>query len=303
MAIVLLTGSSGFIGRQVLNNLISKGHHVHCINRKRGQFIHPQVTYYEVDLLQVSTTTLSQYLKQINANLCIHCAWYTNHKDYLIAKINKDWVRASKKLADVFYQTGGKRFIGLGTCIEYQPEDGKYCKEDKTKIGPQTLYAQCKVEFFNHLKSFDYDSNQSYAWARIFFVYGPNDRKGRLIPYIFNQLKMGKQAIPRYGGLRRDYIYIDDLAEQIVQIAKSNAIGAINTGTGQGLTIQSIFNTIGSLLQKSDLIKNNSILHPEEPSLISADMTLYTTHIGAINCRSFDRGAKETLLSFQKSKI
>jgi dTDP-6-deoxy-L-talose 4-dehydrogenase (NAD+) len=73
----------------------------------------------------------------------------TNHADYLTHDINRAWANASMRLADAFFAGGGRRFTGLGTCLEYDVAhvDGP-CVEGRTPLGPDTLYARCKLELF-----------------------------------------------------------------------------------------------------------------------------------------------------------
>ena len=266
---VLVTGASGFIGRAILRRLEEEGH---------------EVLGFKGNLLS------ADWPKELGAtpSHCIHSAWYTNHADYLTHRINPEWTRASLRLADRFAEAGGKRFIGLGTCLEYDVANvSGPCSEEWTPLRPSTVYARSKLELLKGLKQ----RARNFAWARIFFVYGPGDRAGRLVSHMLNQFSRGKKAGPKYGGLRRDYIHVDDLADQIVRIALSDVQGAINSGTGRAPTLSEMFAAAAKAFDKPELACGNSETGAQ-PQLIQADMSRFKREVGEPQARHFESGIR-----------
>jgi nucleoside-diphosphate-sugar epimerase len=277
---IYLTGATGFVGRHVLSELISQGYKVYClISGKKfiEELNHPQVQYVEIDFLVAGfEAKVNAFFTENKADCLIHSAWYTEHEDYLTNSINKEWVKSSKLLIDAFYRHGGKRFIGLGTCVEYDFSllNGKPIATS-TPLKGNTLYAKCKIEVFNHLNQAHKASGIDFVWARLFFIYGSHDKKGRLIPYIYEQIMQGRHAVPKFGGAKRDYIYVNDLAKQIVSLIESNYKGALNLGTEKAFKIQEIFDSVGKIMHKKNLIVKNEVLSHNteyEPSSIVADL-------------------------------
>ena len=270
MTAVLVTGATGFIGSAIMRRLAEDGH---------------QAIPFRGDLLSSGFPDLSG----IAATHCIHAAWYTNHADYLTHEVNRDWVGASVRLCEAFLKAGGMRFVGIGTCLEYDVAsvDGA-CTEDATPLAPDTLYARCKLRLFEELGV----GSSSFAWARVFFVYGPGDRSGRLVPYMLDRFKGGERAGPTFGALRRDYIHVDDLAGQIVRIALSDAQGAINTGTGLAPTLSEMFAAGARAFGRGDLALANDETGGQPP-LIQADMSRFRRQIGEPQARDFATGIKD----------
>lgn len=286
---ILLTGGTGFIGRAVLERLLDDGHDVLAFySRSDPHLRHPKLEWRRFDLLRASGEDLRETLLGEGLDTCIHTAWYTNHADYLVHEVNREWLAASLRLADAFRGTGGRRFVALGTCIEYDAAaagEGP-CREYETPLGPNTLYGECKEALFHALEARGGD----FAWARIFFVYGPGDRDGRLVPYILATLARGEEAEPKTGGLKRDYIHVDDLAAQIVRIAASEVQGAINTGTGAAVTVSSMFETAAQLYGRPELARPNSETGVGQPLLIEADLDRFRRHVGEPETRSLEDG-------------
>ncbi len=266
MSRFLVTGASGFIGSAVVRRLESEGHDV----------VGPRI-----DLLAASDEDLARLVAEAGATHCIHCAWYTNHADYLTHEINRAWVTASRRLATAF----PGRFVGLGTCLEYDVANAAGPLAEDSPLKPETLYARCKAELRDSLSG-------DFAWARVFFVYGPDDRAGRLIPDMLAKFARGEAAAPTYGGLRRDYIHVADLAGQLVRIALSDVRGAINTGTGNAPTLPEIFAVGARAFGRPEEAKANDHTGGQPP-IIAADLTRFREVIGDPDARDIATGLKD----------
>lgn len=285
---ILLTGGTGFIGRALLARLLDDGRNVLALYASRTPDLHhPRLEWRRFDLLRADEEDLRETLAGEALSHCVHTAWYTNHADYLVHEVNREWVSASLRLRDAFVRAGGTRFVALGTCIEYDAAaaDGR-CGEDTTPLGPDTLYGQCKEALFHALEARGGD----FAWARIFFVYGPGDRDGRLVPHILSTFARGEEAGAETGGLRRDYIHVEDLAGQLARIATGDVSGAINTGTGDAVTISSIFETAAALYGRPELARPNAVTGTGQPLLIEADLTKFRAQVGEPEIRSLRDG-------------
>jgi nucleoside-diphosphate-sugar epimerase len=277
---IYLTGATGFVGRHVLAELIAQGYHIYCLISGKTfihELEHPQVQYAEIDFLaEEFEQKVNDFLSKRSITTIIHSAWYTEHEDYLTNSVNLKWVNSSKILIDAFYKHGGKRFIGLGTCVEYDFSslNGSPIATN-TPLKGNTLYATSKIAVFNYLNQLHQAQGIDYVWARLFFIYGAYDKKGRLIPYIYDQILRGKLAVPKFGGAKRDYIYVNDLAKQIASIIPNSYIGALNLGTEQAFKIQEIFDSVGRIMQKKHLIVKNEVFSHNteyEPISIVADL-------------------------------
>ncbi|HEV2079650.1 MAG TPA: NAD(P)-dependent oxidoreductase [Allosphingosinicella sp.] len=288
---VLLTGGTGFVGRAILAKLLDDGREVLAFTSGgEPDLRHPKLEWRRFDLLRAEEEDLGVTLGGEGLSHCIHAAWYTNHADYLVHEVNREWVSASLRLHDAFIAAGGRRFVGIGTCIEYgSGANERPCREYQTPLRPYTLYGECKVALFRALEA----RGGGFAWARIFFVYGPGDRDGRLVPYILSAFARGEEAGPNTGGLRRDFIHVEDLALQIVRIADSGVQGAINTGTGAAVTISEIFETAADLYGRPELARANADMGQGQPLLIEADLTRFRRDVGEPATRSLRDGLAE----------
>jgi nucleoside-diphosphate-sugar epimerase len=289
MARVLLTGARGFIGGAVLRRLRAEGHEVVMLSSECGS---EDGEWRRLDLLRAGEGEVARLVEAERISHCLHSAWYTNHSDYLAAEVNRDWLQASLRLEAGFRAGGGERFVGLGTCLEYDVrESGGRFSELRTPLRPETLYARCKTSLFESLA----ERGGDFAWARVFFVYGPGDRGGRLIPFIVEGLARGEKVAARFGGLRRDYVHVDDLAGQLSRILFSPLRGAVNTGTGAAARVADIFRLAGEVAGRPDLVEANDLVGAGEAELIEADMERFRAEIGEPSTRPLRQGLAELL--------
>ena len=282
---VLLTGASGFVGSAILRRLVADGTEVVTLGRAEQAPI-PGIVHHRLDLLEADRARLRKAIGQAACDRLIHAAWYTAHADYLTAEINRAWLQGSIRLFEAFRGAGQGRMIGLGTCVEYAPDGGR-CTEGKTPLRPDTLYGECKKVLSEKLLAMS-----DTLWARIFFVYGPGDRAGRLVPHLIEQASAGRPVSVRYGGLRRDYIHIDDLAAQIVALAGSDFTGPVNTGTGRAVPLSDIAEAAAEASGRPELAEPNERIDEAQPLVIEADMERCRTAIGPVRSRSLVEGLK-----------
>lgn len=282
---VLLTGARGFVGGAVMRRLIANGAEVVTLGRAEQAPV-LGVVHHQFDLLDADWATLRKSMDDAGCDRLIHAAWYTNHADYLVADINRAWLQASARLFDAFRDVGEGRMIGLGTCVEYAPEGGR-CTEGKTPLRPNTLYGQCKKALSDKLLAMP-----NTLWARVFFVYGPGDRAGRLVPQLIDRAIADQPVSVRFGGLRRDYIHIDDLAAQIVALADGVLTGPVNTGTGRGVRLSDIADAVAEAAGRPELAEPNDRVDGAQPLVIEADMGRYRRANGPVPSRSLVEGLK-----------
>lgn len=248
MTRVLVTGGSGFIGRAAVPALRSRGFDIVELSRDR------------TDLLDVAATAGA--VRDIAATHLLHLAWYVEHGDYWTSPVNAQWVDASEQLFRTFVDAGGRRIVSVGTCAEYDWSNG-VCVEDETPIAPVTIYGAAKAELHRRLRSLDV----SYAWARLFFIYGPHEDARRFIPSSTLAALHGGGVICRNPEIRRDFLYVDDAGAALAALVEANAEGAVNVGSGRAVALSDVASMIGGTNVRIDRGAQS------EAALVVADTT------------------------------
>jgi len=270
---VILTGASGFIGQHCIDHLLELGFRVvACYNSADSANSLPQkknLIWQRVNLLD--TADVQKVLSANPATHMLHMAWYAEPGKFWDSRLNLDWLRASVNLLKVFTECGGGRFIGAGSCAEYDWSSNTY--SENTPLNPSTLYGQCKSSLFQTGLQNATTAGIEFAWGRIFWLYGPGEDKRRLVPYVINSLLSDDEASCSEGAQIRDFMHVDDLARAFAELLKSNLQGPINIASGQGVSIKTLVQTIGRLIDKEHLLEMGAVpTKKDEPASIIADV-------------------------------
>lgn len=253
---VTLTGATGFVGRQILHNLLERGCSVRALVRDPSR-LHdvPVRGALEVvrtsDLFAETPGQLEELLK--GSETLVHAAWYAEPGQYLTSPLNLSCLTGTLNLARAFAAVGGTRFVGIGTCAEYDFSAGLMTID--TPLAPDTLYAVCKASAFQVLRSFLATSDVSFAWCRIFYLYGEGEDERRLVPYIRRQLGAGQEALLSRGDQVRDFLDVKDAARMIADTTLGEQQGAVNVCSGEGITVRQLAESVADEYGRRDLLR------------------------------------------------
>ena len=256
---VLVTGGSGFIGRHMAPHLEELGYEVHAVG------------YPTVDLLD--DTSRRRLLEVLRPTHLVHLAWHVPPGKYLSAPENVRWVQASLGLLMEFAAVGGQRVVTAGTCAEYSWGEGDgVCREEETPLRPSSLYGVSKDALRRMQEALAQTLGFSQAWGRIFFPYGSGEPDGRLVPSVIRSILAGEPARCSHGRQVRDFIYVDDVARAFAAVLDSDLEGAVNIGTGEGVTIGEVAQAAASAAGRPDLLQLGALPAREgEPDRLVAD--------------------------------
>ena len=113
------------------------------------------------------------------------------------------------------------------------------CNESDTLM-PLSLYSSLKITSEKLLEGFCSEMNIDYIIARVFNMYGGDDKFSVISKIIDACLLKKTLHLVNNGKSVRDYIHINDVVNCYKLILKSNAHGVINVGSGKGRSILSI---------------------------------------------------------------
>lgn len=237
---VVVTGASGFVGRQALAPLIDLGFEVHGLCRTPPDV--QGVIWHSHDLLEQPTDGL---MAAIRPTHLLHCAWVTEHGQYWASPDNARWIIASQRLFEAFAAAGGTDIVALGTCAEYDwnRSDATPWRERDPCL-PATPYGQAKLDLFHWLATFAATHGLRHAWARLFFLFGPGEDSRRLVPYLVECAKTGVVARCTSGLQVRDFLDTAHCGAWLADLVSSNLSGPVNMASGHAITLRQLAETV-----------------------------------------------------------
>lgn len=289
---VLVTGASGFIGRACVGPLAARGFDVHAVSSRAVDGGDTRASWHQCDLLVPGEP--ARLVDAVRPTHLLHLAWYAVPSKYWTAPENVDWVAASAALARAFERAGGRRFVGAGSCAEYAPASGD-CDERDTPLAPVTLYGTCKHAVHRVVSSLA-DGRFSFAWGRIFFLYGPHEDRSRLVPSVIRSLNDGREALCTAGTQVRDFMHVDDVGDAFAALLDSDVEGAVNIASGRPVRIADVVTSIARQMEAVDLVRLGARPIPEgELPSITASTARLSDEVRWSASRDLDRGLADTI--------
>src|SRR6266849_191436 len=257
---VLVTGATGFLGPHAVSALKSAGHDVIALARTGAKSSAQKLL--TVDLLAPGAA--AYVAGKVKADALLHLAWTTSHGVYWNDPANLNWMAASLELVAAMVKHGTHRICVAGTCFEYDwPEDDN-CDEFETNVANHTLYDTTKDACRRVRSHFAMEKRLSFAWARLFHLYGPAEHPDRLVSSICRSLVHGKTALSSSGAVLRDFMDVRDAGAALAAIVVSNVTGPVNVASGEITRVRDIAAALGEIAGRSELIQIGAL--PDRPN-------------------------------------
>lgn len=266
MTHVLVTGATGLIGRATVAALVAAGHRVTALSRSGALVNGAEPLACDLTVPGGVETAVSA-----GAEVLVHLAWVAGAERWHGAA-NLDWVRHSLVLAQAFAEAGGRRFVGAGSCAEYDWTAGLL--SETSPLRPATAYGAAKAATGLALCGASGALGLSVAWARIFFVFGPGEPRGRLFGDLIHGLAAGETVACTDGLQRRDFLHVDDLGRALAELALADVEGPVNIAHGTPVAVRDLIGEVAAQLGAGDRVGLGQRPRPAgDPDLLAADVT------------------------------
>jgi dTDP-6-deoxy-L-talose 4-dehydrogenase (NAD+) len=252
---ILITGGTGFVGKQIVRELSERGVSLRLIVRKGKENTLSNISK-KIEIIE--THDVFAESQQWWAERCegidtvVHLAWYTEPGKYLLSELNTHCLRGSLSLTLGAIEAGVRRIVGIGTCFEYDLSAGVLSA--KTPLWPTSPYAGAKAALYLALNQSLQALSIEFAWCRLFYLYGEGEDSRRFVPYLRSQLKKGKPAELTSGKQIRDFLDVTDAAKMIVNVSLSGQTGAVNICSGKPITVRQLAEQIADEYGRRDLL-------------------------------------------------
>lgn len=287
---ILVTGSSGFIGKNFIEFLIKSNHEILAIYNKHKPRIsekkRSKVIFIKHDL---NKKKIDKKIINFRPEIIYHFAWQgIPNFDFETSLQNlKSSYIFIKQIVNV---CNIKKIIVSGSCFEY------YKKIHGEKYEKYRYFINAKKSLYSLLKVSCDKKNISLGWFRIFFVYGKGQRKKSLIPYIIRSMKLNKKPNILNLSDKNDYIHISDVCNFFQMIIKKKFdTGIYDLGSGKLTSAKQILQI---MISKFKFKKNEFILKSHrntKNTFIKADINRLYKKFGWKNKNNIYEGLNITI--------
>jgi nucleoside-diphosphate-sugar epimerase len=285
MQTVLVTGATGFIGGHLIDRLLAGGITVIATSaheeRAREASWFDRVRYLPFDLGKVDAGT-DYYRLFGEPDAMIHLAWegLPNYNADFHLQVN--YPRHLLFLENLI-RNGLRDLTVTGTCLEYGMQEG--CLREDLPALPGNPYAMAKDHLRVSLEESVSSNGVSFKWARLFYLYGPGQASGSLIPQLERALLNGDAYFNMSGGEQvRDYLPVGELAGYLADIALQQRVtGIINCCSGKGIRVRDLVNEYLKARGRSIELRYGVYPYPDyEPMRFWGDNTRLKTVLSYI---------------------
>lgn len=265
---VLVTGGAGFIGSHIVDMLIENDYDVIIVDDLSSgklENVNKQADFYHCDI--VSKTILQDVFEETCPDYVIHHAAQATVVKSLInpaldAQTN---IFGSLNLLNLSKEFNVKKFIYAGSGGTAYGNPAYLPCDENHPVNPISPYGISKHTVEHYLEYYYQQYGLNYVSFRYPNIYGerqdPSTEAG-VISIFAKQMLKNKEVIIYGNGLQsRDFVYVKDIARANLLALENNNIpsGIYNLGWGEGTTVNTIYETLKSIMG----YKKNPINKPE----------------------------------------
>jgi nucleoside-diphosphate-sugar epimerase len=248
MKTIAITGSSGFIGKHLINKLKGNNYKILELDYNTGY----DLSKWE-DVLKIPEFDIIIHL----ASRSFVPESFINPHEYY--RINFQITLNILELVRI----NSARVIYFSSYLYGSP---KYLPIDENHpLAPHNPYSQTKIICEKVCEGYNRDFNVPVTIFRPFNIYGSGQDKRFLVPEVIQQLSLGK-IIVKDPRPRRDFVHVLDVV-QAVELAigiEFDKLEVFNIGSGASVSVAEIVSTIKEVYNSSAIISYSNEYRQEE---------------------------------------
>jgi len=255
---VLVTGGDGFIGKELVRQLIREGAEVTVLSRSKTSASHhlcADITKAD-ELADITGTYDVVY--HLAALVSVRKSLQNPEETF---KIN---VEGTKNMLEFAKRCNVKKFIFCSSCMVYGHNDGAVA--ETSPCGPENPYGKSKLEAEKLVR----ESGRFFdvAIGRFFNAYGSGQEGDVIGLFIRNALGNKPLRIEGSGNQKRDFLHVRDIAHALILLDDEKADGeTLNFATGEGTSINDLAQAVIRMTKSASQIVRTKAAQTEGSSI------------------------------------
>jgi UDP-glucose 4-epimerase len=244
---ILVTGGAGFIGSNLVDALIERGHVVGIVDSLvtgSRDNVNPKAEFFEADisdaaaLARVMKAFAPQVVDHHAAQISVSLSARDPGADALTNVVGSLRVIEAARAAGVEHIV----FASTGGALYGDPETVP--ADESATIAPLSPYGAAKASVETYLRMYHDSFGLAYTALRYANVFGPRQtpegEAGVVAIFTARMLRGETPVIYGDGEQQRDFVYVGDVAQANVEAIERRLQGAYNVGTGVASSVNDV---------------------------------------------------------------
>ena len=234
---ILITGSTGLIGKNLVNSLIQADHFNIAITTRDASKTF-ELFDNKVKHIPTDNSLFKKSIEDFSPELVIHLAGFStsNDKPDSIKELIDSNLNFFSLLLDSLKQTKVKYFINTGSFSEY--------KRNNRQLDPAYFYSATKTASRSILRYYQSIVNFRALTVTPYTVYGKYEKSKKIVELIYNSLYSSDPVEMTAGNQISDFIHINDVVSFYMELIDKVDLLEDNNeyflGTGKGTSLKDV---------------------------------------------------------------
>lgn len=270
---ILVTGGAGFIGSNVVDGYIEKGHSVVVVDNLftgKKENLNPEATFYEVDIRspEIATIIEKERPEVINHHAAQISVPASVEDPCFDADVN---VKGLLNMLEASRKNGVRKVVFISSGGAIYGEADQYPTTEHYSPQPLSPYAITKLVSEYYLFYYYHQWGLAYTVLRYANIYGPRQiphGEAGVVAIFMNQL-MKNQTCTLYhfpnepSGMIRDYCFVGDIVKANLLALDHGENDMFNIGTEKGTNTLDLFRIIFEEVEKIKTDLDGALQEPK----------------------------------------